>query len=101
MVERLVARGLCDVYVLMTNAGVSGAQGTRIEEMLLDAGVKQVTILGSTRINQQIQENRDPRGVWVVPPHRGRLRYSVAPAVRFGPAQAPLHCAGQFGWMAK
>lgn len=60
-VEKLVARGLCDVYVLMTNAGVSGTQATRIEEMLRGAGVKQVAILGSTWINHQIQENRDLR----------------------------------------
>ena len=60
-VEKLVARGLCDVYVLMTNAGISGAQGARIEDMLRDTGVKHVAILGSTWINQQIQENADLR----------------------------------------
>lgn len=49
-VEKLVAGGLCDVYVLMTNAGISGAQAARIKEMLLAAGVKQVVILGSTWI---------------------------------------------------
>lgn len=60
-VEKLVARGLCDVYVLMTNAGLSGAQSSRIETMLINAGVKQVLILGSTWINQQIQENKSLR----------------------------------------
>ncbi len=60
-VEKLVARGMCDVYVLMTNAGMSGAQAARIEEMLGKAGVRQVVILGSTWINQQIQENKDLR----------------------------------------
>ncbi|MDY0748718.1 hypothetical protein SNE35_29740 [Paucibacter sp. R3-3] len=60
-VERLVKQGLCDVYVLMTNAGVSGAQSSRIEALLVRAGVKQVLIFGSTWINQQIQANRDLR----------------------------------------
>lgn len=60
-VEKLVARGLCDVYVLMTNAGLSGAQSSRIETLLTNAGVKQVLILGSTWINQQIQENKNLR----------------------------------------
>lgn len=60
-VEKLAAQGLCDVYVLMTNAGVSGAQASRIEASLLKAGAKQVLILGSTWINQQIQESKDLR----------------------------------------
>lgn len=60
-IEKLVARGLCDVYVLMTNAGLSGAQSSRIEALLINAGVKQVLILGSTWINQQIQENKNLR----------------------------------------
>lgn len=60
-VEKLVARGLCDVYVLMTNAGLSGAQSSRIETLLINAGVKQVLIFGSTWINQQIQENKNLR----------------------------------------
>lgn len=60
-VEKLVARGLCDVYVLMTNAGLSGVQSSRIETLLINAGVKQVVILGSTWINQQIQENKNLR----------------------------------------
>lgn len=60
-VEKLVAQGLCDVYVLMTNAGVSGAQSSRIETLLINAGVKQVLVFGSTWINQQIQENKSLR----------------------------------------
>ncbi len=60
-VEKLVARGLCDVYVLMTNAGLSGVQSSRIEALLNNAGVKQVLILGSTWINQQIHENKNLR----------------------------------------
>jgi hypothetical protein len=60
-VEKLVARGMCDVYVLMTNAGLSGAQSSRIETLLVSAGVKKVLIFGSTWINQQIQENKNLR----------------------------------------
>jgi hypothetical protein len=60
-VEKLVSRGLCDVYVLMTNAGLSGIQSSHIETLLISAGVKQVLILGSTWINQQIQENTNLR----------------------------------------
>lgn len=42
-------RGLHDVYVLMTNAGISVTQAARIETKL---------IIGSTWIGQQIQETR-------------------------------------------
>ena len=38
-VQKLVAAGLCDVYVLMTNAGLSGSQETLIRAELLRAGV--------------------------------------------------------------
>lgn len=56
--ERLVARQLCDSYVLMTNAGLSGVQVEDIETLFTDVGVKLVLVLGSTWINQQILENK-------------------------------------------
>ena len=56
-VHRLVAAGLCDVYVLMTNAGLSGSQETQIRAELLGAGAKHVLIYGSTWIEDQIKEN--------------------------------------------
>jgi len=55
-IRRLVAKGLCDSYVLMTNAGVSGTRGEKIEAVLRKAGAKHIVILGSTWIEQQIRE---------------------------------------------
>lgn len=56
-VRKLVADGLCDIYILMTNAGVSAKQETQIKSALLDAGAKYVLIYGSTWIESQIKEN--------------------------------------------
>lgn len=60
-VRRLVAAGQCDVYVLMTNAGVSGAQTAKVKAMLAQAGVQHVLIFGSTWINQQVRERKSLR----------------------------------------
>ncbi|NQU08055.1 MAG: hypothetical protein HQ583_05795 [Candidatus Abyssubacteria bacterium] len=57
-VTKLVERGLCDSYVLMTNAGLSGNQAKKIEALLKGAGAKHVVLLGSTWIGQQIRENK-------------------------------------------
>jgi hypothetical protein len=56
-VRKLVAGGLCDVYVLMTNAGVSGNHEAQIIAELIGAGAKHVLIYGSTWIEDQIKEN--------------------------------------------
>lgn len=56
-VRRLVERGLCDVYVLMTNAGVSGGLKAHLVEQLALAGVSQSRMFGSTWIEQQIREH--------------------------------------------
>jgi len=56
-VRRLADEGLCDIYVLMTNAGVSGKQDGRIKSMLMGAGAKHVLIYGPTWIEEQIREN--------------------------------------------
>lgn len=56
-VRKLVADGLCDVYILMTNAGVSGKQEAKIRSELIGAGAKHVLIYGSTWIEDQIKEN--------------------------------------------
>lgn len=56
-VRKLVADGLCDVYVLMTNAGVSGKQESKIRFELIGAGAKHVLIFGPTWIEDQIKEN--------------------------------------------
>jgi hypothetical protein len=55
---RLVRKGLCDSYLLMTNADVSGKSAETVSGSLTDAGVKHVRILGSTWISQQIRENQ-------------------------------------------
>lgn len=60
-VRKLVATNQCDVYVLMTNAGVSGAQTTKVKALLTQAGVKHVLIFGSTWINQQVSEKKNLR----------------------------------------
>ena len=56
-VRKLVADGLCDVYILMTNAGVSGKQEAHIRSELIGAGAKHVLIYGATWIEDQIKEN--------------------------------------------
>ena len=56
--QRLVERRLCDCYVLMTNAGISGNQAAKIDSLLRSVGVKHVQLLGATWINQQIRENK-------------------------------------------
>lgn len=46
--KRLVNAGRCDCYVLLTNAGVTGARVEEIEVLFLAAGVKQVVVYGAT-----------------------------------------------------
>ncbi|MGP1665815.1 MAG: restriction endonuclease, partial [Rhodanobacter sp.] len=57
-VKQLVAKGLCDVYVLLTNAGISGRAAAKIEANLSEAGVTHTVILGSSWIEQQIRESK-------------------------------------------
>ena len=56
--RRLVAQGLCESYVLMTNAGVSGTGEEEIAKLFKAAGVKAVKTFGSTWITQQILDNK-------------------------------------------
>jgi hypothetical protein len=56
--KRLVGQGRCDCYVLMTNAGVSGAQAEQIEDLFRNTGVRHILLLGSTWICQQIHESK-------------------------------------------
>ncbi len=60
-VRHLVDRGLCDVYVLMTNLGHSGTSNEDITQALHDVGVNQTRILDSTWINRTIAENKKLR----------------------------------------
>lgn len=56
-VRKLVADGLCDIYILMTNAGVTAKNDAQIKRDLIAAGAKRVLIYGSTWIQDQIKEN--------------------------------------------
>lgn len=60
-VRKLVVAGQCDVYVLMTNAGVSGAHTAKVKALLAQAGVDHVLVFGSTWINQQVREKKSLR----------------------------------------
>jgi hypothetical protein len=42
--RRLVEKGLCDGYVLLTNAGLSGTEAPKIEALYKSAGVKNVLL---------------------------------------------------------
>jgi hypothetical protein len=56
--KKLVAQGLCESYVLITNAGLSGPNAARIKARLKAVGVKHVRTFGSTWIGEQIRENK-------------------------------------------
>ncbi|MDE0198238.1 MAG: hypothetical protein OXK78_08595 [Caldilineaceae bacterium] len=56
--QKLVERGRCKSYLLMTNVGVSGAQNLEIIERFEAVGVEKVKIYGSTWINKLIRENK-------------------------------------------
>jgi energy-coupling factor transporter ATP-binding protein EcfA2 len=60
-VERLVSKSECDVYILMTNAGVSGATELKLKEEFKEAGVKDVLVLGVTWLEDQIRESKHLR----------------------------------------
>ncbi|MBN8786446.1 MAG: restriction endonuclease, partial [Terrimonas sp.] len=53
----LVDASNCDCYVLITNMGVSGATEAKIKKKFIQAGIKEVLILGYTWICQQIHTN--------------------------------------------
>lgn len=57
-VQRLVGQGRCDVYVLLTNAGVSGETDLKIKRMFASVGVANMLTLGLTWIEQQIRESK-------------------------------------------
>ena len=56
-VESLVARGRCDVYVLISNARLTGDSELQITEDLKDCGVSQTLVLGAEWLNRTISEN--------------------------------------------
>ena len=54
---KLVERGLCKSYVLMTNAGLKGTTAEELRALLAGVGVEHVATFGSTWITDQIREN--------------------------------------------
>ena len=88
---RLVAKGLCDSYVLMTNAGISGDLDEKVEGRLTAIGVKHVRTYGSTWVNQQILENKRLR--MLVPRVYGLGDLSqILDARAYDQSQAVLEC---------
>ncbi|NGZ10165.1 MAG: hypothetical protein CV088_12390 [Nitrospira sp. LK70] len=57
-VKKLAEQGLCDSYVLMTNAGLSGTAARKVDALFKSVGVRHVAVFGSTWISQQIRENK-------------------------------------------
>jgi hypothetical protein len=55
--ERLARKNRCEVYLLVTNAGISGKTEESIRDALLNRGVRHTVVLGSTWINQTIAES--------------------------------------------
>ena len=56
--RKLVDKGLCDSYLLITNAGLSGTRAEEIQALFRAANVKHVATFGSSWITQQIRENK-------------------------------------------
>jgi hypothetical protein len=59
----LVERGLCDVYLLMTNAGVSGRLEANLQEAFRAVGVGSFRVLGATWLEQRIREHKRLRAL--------------------------------------
>lgn len=60
-VARLVGKNECDVYILMTNAGVSAETDLKIKKRLEKAGVKEIRIFGADWLEAQILESKHLR----------------------------------------
>ena len=60
-VRKLVVRGICESYIIMTNAGVTGRGHADIVDLFSGAGAKHVKIFDSTWITNQIQERKELR----------------------------------------
>jgi hypothetical protein len=56
--QRLVEKGRCDCYILLTNAGLSGSIEVELEQLFKGVGVKEFLGFGSTWVCQTIQENK-------------------------------------------
>lgn len=55
--QKLADAGECDIYVLITNAGLSGVLERSIREAFQAKGIKHVVVFGATWMNQTIAES--------------------------------------------
>ena len=56
--KALVQQGICDSYILMTNASITGTSNRKIRKMLEDVGVKHVSIFEAEWLTRQIVESK-------------------------------------------
>jgi Restriction endonuclease len=82
-VSGLVQRGLCDTYVLLTNARVTGASEEIIRKRLMESGVSHPLVLGGQWLSETIAVHRILR--MFVPRVYGSVIYR-----RFS-TNAPMH----------
>jgi len=57
-IKKLIHQGLCDSYVILTNAKLSGENASKIRAAIENLGVKHVRLFGATWITQQIIESK-------------------------------------------
>ncbi len=57
-IKKLLRKGLCDSYVILTNAKLTGENASKIRTTIEELGVKHVRLFGSTWITQQIIESK-------------------------------------------
>ena len=56
--KALVGQGICDSYILMTNANITGTSNRKIRKMFVDVGVKHMCIFEASWLTRQIVENK-------------------------------------------
>ncbi|MBN9294275.1 MAG: hypothetical protein J0G96_09875 [Flavobacteriia bacterium] len=56
-VKELVKQEICDIYIIMTNAGISAKSAAKVKSELEKLGVKHSLVFGNEYISQQIKEN--------------------------------------------
>ncbi len=54
----LVQQDICDIYILMTNANITGTSNRKIRKMFEDVGVKHMHIFEASWLTRQIVENK-------------------------------------------
>ncbi|WP_371368104.1 hypothetical protein ACA097_01750 [Pseudomonas sp. QL9] len=59
--KRLAGKGECDIYILMTNSGISGETEIKLKEKFKKVGIKNTLIFGATWIEDQIRESKSLR----------------------------------------